>query len=66
MSAVLPPLTPGSTSPTPVELPKRGLLTGKSWGAVLVAIVVVAVLVPVLNLAVPEYAFLSDTKVRIG
>jgi urea transport system permease protein len=53
MSAVLPPLVPGSTSPTPIELPRRGLLSGKSWGAVLFAIVVVACVVPILNLAVP-------------
>jgi urea transport system permease protein len=47
MSAVLP-------TPVPVAVPFRGLLTGKSWTAVFAAIVVVAVLVPVLNLVVPE------------
>ena len=46
MSAVL-------STPFPIVAPSRGLLTGKSWSAVLAAIVVVAVLVPVLNLAVP-------------
>ncbi len=47
MSAVLP-------SPVALATPYRGVLTGKHWGAVLAAIVVVAVLVPVLNLVVPE------------
>ena len=65
MSAVLPPI--GSTAPTVSELPRRGLLTGKSWGAVLLAIVVVAVLVPVANLATPaDSAFhLSDYAVQL-
>ena len=49
MSAVLP--TP---TPVPVAVPGKGLLTGKSWSAVLGAIVVVAVLVPIMNLVVPE------------
>jgi urea transport system permease protein len=53
MSAVLPNVPLGTTSPTAPEIPRRGLLTGKSWGAVLLALVVVAVVVPVLNLAVP-------------
>ena len=51
MSAVL-------SSPIPTvnsaNAPSRGLLTGKAWGGVLAAIVVVAVLVPILNLAVPD------------
>ncbi len=47
MSAVLP-------TPVPITIPSKGLLTGKSWSAVFVAIVVVAVLVPVMNLVVPE------------
>jgi hypothetical protein len=42
MSAVLP-------TPMPVAAPIGGLLTGKSWAAVLAAIVVVAALVPVMN-----------------
>jgi urea transport system permease protein len=46
MSAVL-------STPMPVAGPPRGLLTGKAWSGVLAAIVVVAVLVPVLNLVVP-------------
>jgi urea transport system permease protein len=68
MSAVLPPpLVVGSTSPTSPELPQRGLLSGKSWTAVFTAIVVVAVLVPVLNLAVPaDSAFhLSEFAVQL-
>jgi urea transport system permease protein len=44
----------GSTSPTSQDMPPRGLLSGKSWGAVVLALVVVAVIVPVLNLVVPE------------
>ena len=54
MSAVLPTPAVGSTSPALPELPRRGLLNGKSWTAVFVAILVVAVLAPVLNLVVPE------------
>eukprot|EP01035_Chromulina_nebulosa_P041724 gene41723-56493_t len=46
MSAVMP-------AAAPVAGPSRGLLTGKSWSAVFGAIVIVAVLVPVLNLLVP-------------
>jgi urea transport system permease protein len=46
MSAVL-------TAPVLRVASGKGLLTGKSWSAVLAATVVVAVLVPVLNLAVP-------------
>jgi urea transport system permease protein len=47
MSAVLP--NPAAMPPVPT----RSLLTGKSWSAVLGAIVVVAALVPLLNLMVP-------------
>jgi urea transport system permease protein len=68
MSAVLPPpLVVGSTAPTSAELPQRGLLSGKSWTAVFTAIVVVAVLVPILNLAVPvDSAFhLSEFAVQL-
>ncbi len=54
MSAVLPVPPVGSTSPSLPEIPARGLLSGRSWGLVLLALVVVAVLVPVLNLAVPD------------
>src|ERR1700712_3785563 len=59
MNAVLSPVpapvpTVGSTSPTTQDMPPRGLLSGKSWGAVVLALVVVAVIVPVLNLVVPE------------
>ena len=46
MSAVLP-------APVVVAAPRIGLLSGKSWGAVLLALIVVAVVVPVLNLLVP-------------
>ncbi len=54
MSAVLPTPAIGATSPTLPELPRRGLLSGKSWTAVFIAILVVAVLAPLLNLVVPE------------
>ena len=46
MSAVL--RAPGVT-----VVPRIGLLSGKSWGAVVLALLVVAVIVPVLNLMVP-------------
>lgn len=46
MTAVLP-------TPTTTLVPRIGLLSVKSWSAVAAAIVVVAVLVPVLNLMVP-------------
>ena len=52
MSAVLPSM--GASLPARPEPPRRGLLTGKSWGAVVLALVVVAVVVPVMNLVVPE------------
>jgi urea transport system permease protein len=48
MSAVLP--TP---APTATLVPRVGLLSLKSWGAVALALLVVAVVVPVLNLGVP-------------
>jgi urea transport system permease protein len=47
MSAVLP-------APSVTIVPRVGLLSLKSWAGVAVAIAVVAVLVPVLNLAVPR------------
>ena len=50
MSAVLP--SPVASA-NPVNAPPRGLLSGKAWGGVPAATVVVALLVPVLNLAVP-------------
>ena len=61
MSAVLP--NPSVMTPVPV----RGLLTGKAWSGVLAAIVIVAVLVPILNLMVPAgSAFhLSDYAVQL-
>ena len=54
-------------SPIPVAVPTKSLLTGKSWSAVLAATVVVAVLVPILNLLVPAgSAFhLSDYAVQL-
>jgi urea transport system permease protein len=60
MSAVMP-------TPIPLAAPSHGLLTGKSWSAVLGAVVVVAVLVPTLNLLVPDgSAFhLSDYAVQL-
>ena len=58
MSAVL---------PAPVALPPRGLLSARSWSAVFAALVVVVVLVPVLNLVVPQgNAFhMSDFMVQL-
>ncbi len=60
MSAVLP-------TPMPVAAPPRGLLTGSRWAAVIAALAVVAVLVPILNLVVPAgSAFhLSDYGVQL-
>jgi urea transport system permease protein len=60
MSAVMP-------TPIPLAAPSHGLLTGKSWSAVFGAVVVVAVLVPTLNLLVPDgSAFhLSDYAVQL-
>jgi urea transport system permease protein len=60
MSAVL-------SSPMATAAAPKGLLTGKNWSAVLGATIVVAVLVPVLNLIVPaESAFhLSDYGVQL-
>jgi len=51
MSAVL--STPVPT-PTVTVAPRIGLLSVKSWGAVALALIVVAVVVPVLNLVVPD------------
>jgi urea transport system permease protein len=60
MSAVLP------TAP-PTIVPRVGLLSVKSWGAVFAAIVFVAVLMPVLNLLVPAGSALhaSDYAVQL-
>ena len=60
MSAVL-------STPMAVPLPAGGILTGKSWSAVFTAIVVVAVLVPVLNLMTPADSalHLSDYAVQL-
>jgi urea transport system permease protein len=58
-----------ATLPATAAMPMspRGFLTGGSWRAVLGAIVVVAVLVPVLNLAVPagNVFHLSDFAVQL-
>ena len=61
MSAVLP--TPSSVT----VVPRIGLLSLKSWGAVALALLVVAVIVPVLNLAVPPGSALhaSDYAVQL-
>jgi urea transport system permease protein len=61
MSAVLP--NPSIMTPAPV----RGLLTGKAWSGVLAAVVFVSVLVPILNLVVPEGSALhmSDYGVQL-
>jgi urea transport system permease protein len=60
MSAVMP-------TPMRMQAPASGFLTGKSWSAVVVALLVVAVLVPVLNLAVPAGSalHLSDYGVQL-
>jgi len=60
MSAVLP--TPSATI-----VPRIGLLSGKSWGAVVLALIVVAVIVPLLNLVVPAGSALhaSDYAVQL-
>src|SRR6266478_1756438 len=47
MSAVMP-------IPIQIPVPTKSLLTGKSWSAVLTATIIVAILVPILNLAVPD------------
>ena len=51
MSAVLPNLADPASA---TIVPRIGLLSGKSWGAVVLALLVVAVVVPALNLMVPE------------
>jgi urea transport system permease protein len=60
MSAVL-------STPTPTIVPRVGLLSLKSWGAVALALVVVAVVVPLLNLVVPAGSALhaSDYAVQL-
>ena len=61
MSAVM-------TSPLPLFQPKRGVLLGfRGWTAVLAALITVVVLVPVLNLVVPEghVLHLSDYYVAL-
>jgi len=60
MSAVLP-------APGAMVTPYRGVLTGQRWRGVLAAVVIVAVLVPVLNLAVPSGSalHLSDYAVQL-
>jgi urea transport system permease protein len=60
MSAVLP-------VAAAVAMPPRGFLSARSWGAVFVALVVVAVGVPVLNLAVPAGSVfhMSDFAVQL-
>jgi urea transport system permease protein len=53
---------------TPLVIPRRGgVLTGRHWSGVLVALIVVAVLVPVLNLMVPagNALHLSDYAVQL-
>jgi urea transport system permease protein len=60
MSAVL-------STPSATVVPRVGLLTLKSWGAVALALVVVAVIVPLLNLVVPADSALhaSDYAVQL-
>ena len=65
MSVVLP---VGPTSPTLPELsPRRGPLLARHWSGVLAAIIVLAVLVPALNLLVPPGSVfhLSDYAVQL-
>jgi len=54
-------------TPTVTIVPRVGLLSVKSWGAVALALVVVAVLMPVLNLLVPAGSALhaSDYAVQL-
>ena len=63
MSTVLP--TPAAAAP--VAAPIGGLLTGKSWSVLLATTIIVAVLVPVLNLLVPADSMfhLSDYAVQL-
>ncbi|MGL6112908.1 MAG: ABC transporter permease subunit, partial [Rubrivivax sp.] len=60
MSAVLP-------TPAAVAMPPRGFLSARSWSAVFAALLVVAVVVPVLNLAVPAGSVfhMSDFAVQL-
>ena len=62
MSAVLP--TPMAAT----VVPRIGLLSLKSWGAVALALLVVAVIVPILNLMVPAGSAFhaSDYAVQLG
>ncbi len=60
MSAVLP-------APSATIGPRIGLMSGKRWGAVVLALLVVSVVVPVLNLMVPQGSALhaSDYAVQL-
>ena len=62
MSAVLP-----TATPTVTIVPRVGLLSVKSWGAVALALIVVAVIVPLMNLMVPASSALhaSDYAVQL-
>ena len=61
------PISPTPAPTSPVTPPIGGLLTGRHWGVLLSTVVIVAVLVPVLNLLVPAgSAFhLSDYAVQL-
>ena len=76
MSAVMPPAVPSALATTPatapattpaIAVPMTRLLTGKTWIAVAAVTLIVAVLVPLLNLVVPAgSAFhLSDYAVQL-
>ena len=64
MSAVLQP--PGAATSVTIA-PRVGLLSGKSWGAVVAALIVVALVVPALNLMVPAGSMFhaSDYAVQL-
>jgi urea transport system permease protein len=67
MSAVMSPAAPARPSMPLQALPLQGLFTGKGWGVLVATIAVLAVLVPVLNLAVPagHALHLSDYAVSL-
>lgn len=68
MSSVMKPTETGGTTPTSPVLPARGLLTGpRTWLGVALALLIVIVVVPVMNLVVPESStfHLSDYTVQL-
>jgi len=68
MNSVMKPTETGGTTPTSPVLPARGLLTGpRTWLGVTLALLVVIVVVPVMNLVVPQSStfHLSDYTVQL-